>query len=49
VKGKLAGQVPTAIVIGGYGRVGSGAVKMLQSVGIEPTIWDHDHTQGKSM
>jgi hypothetical protein len=22
---------------------------MLQSVGIEPTIWDHDHTQGKSM
>jgi hypothetical protein len=40
---------PSVVVVGALGRVGSGAVKMAQMLGIEPTQWDLKETQGKSM
>lgn len=44
MKGKLNGRKPKSVIVGGFGRVGSGATSMLQSIGAETEIWDHTHT-----
>lgn len=48
-KEKLNGRKPKSIIVGGLGRVGSGATSMLKSVGAETEIWDHNHTANQSI
>jgi saccharopine dehydrogenase (NADP+, L-glutamate forming) len=46
-KTALAGRAPpSSIVLGAKGRVGSGAVALLEAIGATPTKWDLEETKG---
>lgn len=41
---KVAGQAPVPVVIGGSGRVGSGAVTFAKKLGLQPAVWTRQET-----
>lgn len=47
IKKDLASRRPRVIIVGGKGRVASGATAMCESIGAEVVIWDHEDTRDK--
>ena len=44
LRGAMPAQVPTALIIGALGRVGTGATDLCRAVGMDPTMWDMAET-----
>jgi saccharopine dehydrogenase (NAD+, L-lysine-forming) len=42
---EVAGQPPTAVVLGAKGRVGSGAMYFAQKLGLQPAAWGRNETK----
>lgn len=47
IKKELGGRRPRVIIVGGKGRVASGAANFFESLGSEVVIWDHEDTRNK--